>query len=267
MSAKSRRFGRLSRAAIVLCLGLIFSLLITAQAAAQRRQGTVDDWSFHHLLFSNPGTYDQVIANGTYSKWINLQYQTRFILQQMKRSSGVKTVVNPWNTAGKMPAHRIRIKKDWSSSLEAGNVQPNTFPAKFSLDTTAADCAADFVVFPTARTGARGRASIIAYSNLYSGCGGTVPSVYWAYNTSVSATTTDTITLSPILYTDGVQVAFIQVTGATASLVLLKGLQAPTPPTGVTGTFANGSTTVTIVSGTVTAADVGLQISGTSMGL
>ena len=31
-----------------------------------------------------------------------------------------------------------------------------------------------------------GQASIVALNNLYSGCGGTVPSVYWAYNTSGS---------------------------------------------------------------------------------
>jgi len=47
----------------------------------------------------------------------------------------------------------------------------------------------DFVVYPTGTAGATGAASIVAFSNLYSGCSGTVPSVDWAYNTGGMVTT------------------------------------------------------------------------------
>jgi hypothetical protein len=103
-------------------------------------------------------------------------------------------------------------------------VQPNMYPAEYSFSTTGASCS-DFVVYPTGQAGSSGAANIIAYDNLYSGstgsggCGTTgVPTVDWAYNTG------GTVTTSPILsyFDNGAQVAFIQVSGTTASLVLLK---------------------------------------------
>jgi len=52
--------------------------------------------------------------------------------------------------------------------------------------------------------GAAGQASIIAYNDVYSGCG-TVPSVSWAYNTNGG-----TISTSVALSLDGTQLAFVQ---------------------------------------------------------
>jgi hypothetical protein len=106
-------------------------------------------------------------------------------------------------------------------------VQPNMYPAKYSFSLTAASCS-DFVVYPTGTAGANGAASIVAFSNLYTGgCSGTVPSVYWGYNTGGMATT------SPVFSLDGTQLTFVQVSGTTASLVLLKwsaGSGTPTLP-------------------------------------
>ncbi len=104
-----------------------------------------------------------------------------------------------------------------------GKVQPNAYPAKYGVSLTGASCA-DFVVYPTGQAGATNVASVVAYYNLYTtGCTGAVPSVYWAYNTG------GTVTTSPILSWDGSQVAFMQVSSSgVASLVLLK--WAPGPP-------------------------------------
>ncbi|MGD0792933.1 MAG: hypothetical protein ABR920_14295 [Terriglobales bacterium] len=116
-------------------------------------------------------------------------------------------------------------------------VQPNMYPAKYSFSSTTASCS-DFVVYPMGTAGATGAATIVAFSNLYTGgCSGTVPSVYWAYNTGGMATT------SPVPSLDGTQVAFVQVSGTTASLVLLKwaaGGGTPTLP--VTPTAATPAT-------------------------
>ncbi|MGO9863054.1 MAG: hypothetical protein ACLPLR_05545, partial [Terriglobales bacterium] len=96
-------------------------------------------------------------------------------------------------------------------------VQPNMYPAKYSFSATSASCT-DFVVYPMGTAGAATAASIVAFSNLYTGgCSGTVPQAYWGYNTSGGMVTT-----SPVLSEDGAQVAFVQVSGTTASLVLLK---------------------------------------------
>jgi hypothetical protein len=68
--------------------------------------------------------------------------------------------------------------------------------------------------------GTNGQASILAFNNLYATtCSSTVPAVYWAYNTGTGAT----VATSPVLSSDGSQIAFIQSSsGGVASLVLLK---------------------------------------------
>jgi hypothetical protein len=136
-----------------------------------------------------------------------------------------------------MPNH------DWSigsatAPTGAYRIPSNTYPAKWGLDLNTASCASDFVVYPTGNYGTTTQATMVAYNNLYSGCGGTVPSVYWAYNTGSAA-----VTLSPILNVyDGGEVAFVQYSSAGAnpsSLVLLKWqandgtLSAPVAPNAV----------------------------------
>ena len=77
---------------------------------------------------------------------------------------------------------------------------------KFDIST--ANCGAapqpDFVVFNTSVNGTSTQASVVACENLYSGCGGNVPSTYWAYNTGGSVVTSVALSL------DGSQVAFVQ---------------------------------------------------------
>jgi hypothetical protein len=279
---------------------------LSLQPASKRVVGVVDDWSFHHLVFSNPGTYEQVAKDpAAYAKWLKIQYDTRFILQQMKRSSGVKTLAGP-GTGGEeaVPPSGMAEPKDlaigalrqfrppimlgpertwrhtgllgeWAKGILTGTVQPNTYPAKFGASLTTASCS-DFVVYPTGTAGSASTASVIAFNNLYVGsspaCGasGSVPTVYWAYNTNGG-----TVSTSPILYTDGVQVAFIQVTGTTASLVILKSIQgsgvtvsSPTSFTSTTQTpsgctYSSGATTITCTGGGFTsAADQYAVISG-----
>jgi hypothetical protein len=97
-----------------------------------------------------------------------------------------------------------------------GAVQPNAYPAMYGASFTSASCS-DFVIYPTGKAGGASSASVVAFDNLYTGgCSGAVPSVYWAYNTG------GTVTTAPVISLDGSQVAFVQVSGTTASLVVLK---------------------------------------------
>jgi len=102
-----------------------------------------------------------------------------------------------------------------SSGLAAGQ-----YPAKFSFSTTSAHCN-DYVVYPTGSVGSSSQASIVAFTNLYSGCSGSVPEVYWAYNAPVSSSY-GSATLSPVIDFNGTQVAFIETVGSTSYLVLLR---------------------------------------------
>ena len=125
----------------------------------------------------------------------------------------------------------------WSPTTIQGGaqatVQPNALPAKYGASLTTASCANDWVAYPTGMTGSASVASIVAYSNIYTSCSGTVPAESWAVNSGGAVTT------SPILSLDGTQMAYIQVSGTAATLVLIKWvtggtLTAPLSPTNQT---------------------------------
>ncbi len=105
----------------------------------------------------------------------------------------------------------------------AAALQPNAFPAKYGASISTANCGSDFVVYPTGQAGATSAATIVAFNQLYSSCTGS-PSVYWAYNTGAG----DSVSTSPIISLDGSQIAFIQSSGTSASLVVLKWKQSTT---------------------------------------
>jgi len=268
---------------------------LSRQPASPHHVGVVDDWSFHHLVFSNPGTYEQVKNDpAAYSRWLSIQYDTRYIMQQMKRSGrpaassalstsnipaikliGDPTVsdgVNALALAPKKRSPQQTLKKDWSAPLITGAVLPNMFPAKYTFNPIGpASCASDYVAYPTGSTGSTTAATIVAYNELYgttgpsgTGCGATtgvtVPSVYWAYNTGG---TTYSVTTSPVLSSNGTEVAFIQSNGTAAQLVVVAVAPNQATITTATGNVSSSSTSVTSVSG-ITAADVGMQISDTS---
>jgi len=74
----------------------------------------------------------------------------------------------------------------------------------------------DFVAFNTSVPGSATQASLVAFDNLYSGCSGTVPATYRAYNTG------GTVQTSTVLSLNGAQLAFVQSNAGQARLVLLK---------------------------------------------
>jgi hypothetical protein len=244
-----------------------------------RITGLVDDWSHHHLVFSNPGTADEAIKNGTYEQWLKITKDPRYIMHQLKRglpaqglaSEAVAMRASQAVAIASMQAPRgpqapstkpATVKKDWSMGL-GGYLGAGQYPAKYNFSTTTASCS-DYVVYPTGLAGSATQATVVAYDNIYNNttCAalGSVPSINWAYNTG------GTSKLSPILSFDGTQVAYIQLnTSNQASLVLLKPGPNATGRT-VAGSLSASSPNVTITSGTFTSTDVGAQITGTGIG-
>src|SRR5271155_3457441 len=215
--------------------------LLAARAEMARAQkGGPDDWSHRHLVFSNPGSEERALRTGRFNAWMRITNDPRFILQQKKRGGRSQTVAGRDAALASSPATTWRlplpkpkpspitrlgftkhIHRDWGFGVSSGNPSPVSYPAKWSFDTTSASCANDFVVYPTGADAAGSQASIVAYFNLYSGCGGTVPSVDWAYDTG------GVVTGAPSFSYDGSQIAFIQTTTGVASLVLLRLPAAP----------------------------------------
>ena len=179
MSAKRNWFYKLSIAAVVFGMVAISSVLITGEPASKRvllhHVGMVDDWSFHHLVYSNPGTYDQVKNDpAALSRLLNIQYNTRYIMQQMKRAgSAVSASTLSASTApatnlisengvsvrvdalAARPAPKQTLKKDWNALQLTGAVLPNAYPAKYTFSTNGTpDCTHDYVVYPVGSAGA-----------------------------------------------------------------------------------------------------------------
>jgi hypothetical protein len=206
--------------------------------------GVPNDWSFRHLVFSNPGTEDEAIRDGRHAEWLRIVNEPRYVMQQLHRHAPAEGPAAPQVAALESPAAiaedpgkkpKRKIHKDWSEGLGSppSHGLANLYPAKWSFSTTTASCANDFVVYPTTVPGSATQATVMAYNNLYSGCSGdgAVPSVYWAYNTGGQ------IYLSPVMSGDGSQMAFIQFNGSTvATLVLVKWAASTTQSLTIPGT-------------------------------
>lgn len=218
---------------VVLAAGAL--TLTAGDAAKPAKTGIpiITDWSSRHVVFSHPRTPEQAarIQN-------NVRYQMQ--LHRHDSRAVVAGQVDEYIRTHSQHPRRIRNKRlhrDWSSSLgPSGSVGAANFPAKFGFNSTVATCVGstnpDFVVFGTGLASSATQASIMALTNLYSGCTGQVPGIYWAYNTG------GLINNSPVISFDGTQVAFTQVSGGTSSLVLVKwtgggSVQTPVPLTAV----------------------------------
>ena len=181
------------------------------------------DWSQHHLIFSRPATAQQaerVKQDPRYGQQLRRQSVAK--LPEGDASDAMVSDSQPASRASRREKN-LKLAGDWSEDLGSGaTIGATNYPAKYSFQITTANCASaaqpDFVVYGTGLAGSATQASIVAYDNLYSGCSGTVPMVYWAYNTGGG-----TVDTSPVFSQDGKQLAFVQAGGGfKASIVLLK---------------------------------------------
>jgi hypothetical protein len=142
---------------VVIALTLSPAVLLRAQDTTTRHS-IAKDWISHHVIFSNPGTREQAIQNGTYDRWLRIVNDPRYIMQQAERSmmatAPSSTASDPATEDGpgddsqpasayngplphglakaaiapsplavpetKLPSHG-RLKKDWSEGLTATN--------------------------------------------------------------------------------------------------------------------------------------------------
>ena len=247
--------------------------------------GLPDDWTHHHVVFSDPGSADDAIQNGAYERWFGVVNDPRYVMQQIKRglpAQGSAAVDAAWiegaRRAGRDPGVRgierrkvnqPSISKDWSMVLgsAAPGVGAGMYPAKFAFNAAGTgsssplNCAnvatPDYVVYNTGAMGSASQASVVAYDNLYSSCSLQKPSVYWAFNTSGKVVT------SVVLSQNGLQLAYVQTPGSgNAQLVVLTWSKSPAGRT-VTGSVSG--TAITLTAGTLTSMDVGAVLSGGSI--
>ena len=169
-----------SRFVRVIAVAFLLAFLIvpaSAQDESTRKVGLPDDWSHQHLIFSNPGTADQAMQDGTYEQWLRIQSDPRYLMQQIKRYSPPQAVGEGESSGAAegratetdssdheilgprlLPHKPKALHRDWSMSMGSGaNVGAGQYPAKFSFSTTQAFCdndtTPDFVVYPTSNAG------------------------------------------------------------------------------------------------------------------
>jgi hypothetical protein len=202
---------------IILVLTLPPALLGQASPDSEAAVPVTTDWSHHHVIFSRPATTKQAQRVQQDPRYWQQQYrQSSASLPEAPNDGALAPELQSGSSAS-LPGKNQKLKRDWSQDIGSGaSVSAGNFPAKYSFSSTNANCASDFVVYTTGLFGGA-QASIVAYNNLYSGCSGTVPAVYWAYNTGA------TILSSPVFSRDGTQVAFVQTNSSGHGiLVLLK---------------------------------------------
>ena len=196
--------------------GLMFlGWVLTGQAAKSPDEGLPTDWSHSHVIFSHPASVAQEAL---------VSRDPRYWQQRYRREIPREFPLERFQTAARVSEAQTPSAGLWAEDTGANGIAgPGNYPAKYSFSLTVANCGntpkPDYVVYSTGLLGSGTQASIVGFDNIYRGCSGTVPSVYWAYNTG------GLILTSPVISFDGTQIAFVQTSGSptgNAGLVLLK---------------------------------------------
>jgi hypothetical protein len=228
---------------VALALGTVMAGTMLTLGQQAQNFGLVDDWTTHHVIFSNPGTAVDALAQGRLAQWYRTVTGPRYIMQQMRRNPAPRTseaapgfvtltgrlsgaITEPpalpvEKSAPRAPAPR----RDWAFPLGGGTVAQNMYPAKYTFSPTGTpNCTSDFVVYGLNVAASGTQANMVALHNLYTNtggtgyCSGTAPTVYWAYQATNHG---GTITTSPVLSGDGSKVIYVESTSSASYLHVL----------------------------------------------
>ena len=73
MKSTSASPSRLAVMLVILAMTPVSTVLMNGQEEQTKQaKGVASDWTQQHLVFSNPGTADDAIRNGTYERWLKI---------------------------------------------------------------------------------------------------------------------------------------------------------------------------------------------------
>jgi hypothetical protein len=201
---------------------LAIAVLVTGAAPALAQQGVVNDWSTHHVIFSDPGSEMDALMNGHRQEWEKITNNPRYQMQKLRRSAewanrlgAVQSEISEARMERESQARVMgsddngSLNRDWAVEVSPSptGTSADMYPAFYGASFTTASCS-DFIVFPVNMSGNSRQASLVGFNNLYSGtCTGTVPKVAFAYNVTVNG---GSVRTSPSVSENGEKLAFIE---------------------------------------------------------
>lgn len=243
------------RRLIIRFAGVIaLAALASGPVFAQRETtGYPEDWTHHHVVFSDPGTLHEALGRGSFDLWYKTVTDPRFAFQHHRRGEHPRHGTGNQGLQTPPP-----LDRDWSATLGGAGVAPGMYPAKWQFSVSNAPTCSDFVVFPVNKAGVAGvggQPNIVGYQNLYVNagntgfCSGTTPTVLFSYFVGAG-----TVQTSPVLGYSAGQVAYVESIAGGSRFHVLKGA----------GTGAsNGTVAIPVAPGTGnTATDVAVTLSG-----
>ena len=154
MKAKQILIHKLAIAAVISCLVTIFSLVICGQDVSTAHDGIPEDWSHHHVVFSDPGTFADAWRNGKLDQWTKITSDPRYQIQQLKRNllqrqmqaapdfaarmelvNRAAATANAFQNRLKRPV-TPQTKKDWSMNMGLVGGSPATITGTVSAAAT-----------------------------------------------------------------------------------------------------------------------------------
>jgi hypothetical protein len=195
------------------------------QASSSGGFGIIDDWTTHHVVFSDPGTFMDAVMNGRRQQWEQIVNDPRYRMQQVRRSVATANVMGtPEKSSdsesqpvfGRLGDNRFRRNENsqslagkWNIAIAAGGGGPalDMYPAKYTFSPIGAPACTDFVAFPNQLAGANNSSpNIVGLTNLYNPlCTTTTPTFLFSYFVG-----TGTVQTSPVLSLTGTKVAFVE---------------------------------------------------------
>lgn len=240
-------------------VGSALGIAAPARAADDgTRVGAPWDWSHRHLIYGNPETVEEAIANGTYDRWQKNYRDPRFVralvnkMDALDAKRAVPTMASAQKaakaaTAWPIPPRPFRnpMHRDWSYPMggSSGVGAIGMFPAKYSFDISATpSCANDYVVYATNSAGASAASPVLA-SQTGTFSGQPNANTVTITNGSFSVVITRSLTVNTGLFFASAAAD----TNTTRAANLAAAIDRNGGPIGVTATSSGATVTVTAV--------------------
>ena len=244
MSSANHSFSKLSTAALALVMLFASGIPIGAQTATVGNvqiTGVPDDWTHHHLVFSDPGTEQDAIRQGKHEQWLKIVNDPRYVIQHLKRGTEAR---------GPAAADVARIRQAAQANAAAGTqvlatdyLTPDPSTSEASRDKKT-KITKDWSVNLGSGTTATPITGVVGTLNSSSISGSstlTVDGVTFTASPPATAGASSTFSQTPASNST------LTITGLTKTLILTAGSS-----TSASCTFSSGTSTVTFLRDTST---------------